>query len=49
MANPTTDYKFCQGQADIEQLAHKIWSKNKIWMSYSQAYIKAVRLLGSVQ
>lgn len=49
MANSTTDYKIEQDQFDVEALAQKIWAENKVWMSYSQAYIKAVRMLGSVQ
>jgi hypothetical protein len=48
MANPT-DYNLPQRQTDIENLARKIWAENKLWMSYSAAYIKACRLLDSIQ
>lgn len=46
MPNPTTDYQLPQSQTDIEDLAGKIQRQSCYPISYHNAYIQAVRLLG---
>ena len=48
MPNPATDYKLAQTQAEIEELATKIVQAAP-GLTYHQAYIRAVRLLGLVE
>jgi hypothetical protein len=48
METTTTDYAFLHTQAEIEELAKKIWRNGRLsGLTYAQAYIKACRLLGS--
>ena len=48
MPNPATDYKLAQTQAEIEELATKVVQAAP-GLTYHQAYIRAVRLLGLVE
>jgi len=48
MPNPATDYQLPQTQAELEELATKIVQAAP-GLTYHQAYIRAVRLLGLVE
>ena len=48
MPNPATDYQLPQTQDEIEELAIKIVQATP-GLTYHQAYIRAVRLLGLVE